>query len=51
MHVIYISGLTDHRINRFERYLLVWGGKYKTVAEVPNLVRYSISCIDCCLYC
>lgn len=32
------KGLTDHKINRFERYLLVWGGKYKTIAEVPDLV-------------
>uniref|UniRef100_A0A0P4WFB8 Uncharacterized protein n=1 Tax=Scylla olivacea TaxID=85551 RepID=A0A0P4WFB8_SCYOL len=31
-------GLTDHRVNRFEKLLLVWGGKYKSVADVPNLV-------------
>ncbi|MPC31540.1 UPF0389 protein [Portunus trituberculatus] len=31
-------GLTDHKVNRFEKLLLVWGGKYKSVADVPNLV-------------
>lgn len=31
-------GLTDHKVNRFEKLLLVWGGKYKAVADVPDLV-------------
>ncbi|XP_042225642.1 UPF0389 protein CG9231-like [Homarus americanus] len=35
-------GLTDHRVNKFEKYLLVWGGKYKTVQEVPDLVNQDV---------
>merc|ERR1739845_122315 len=31
-------GLTDHKINTFERFILVWSGKYKSVEEVPPLV-------------
>ncbi|XP_076046276.1 UPF0389 protein CG9231 [Oratosquilla oratoria] len=32
-------GMTDHKVNKLERYLLVWGGKYKSLDEVPNFVR------------
>ncbi|XP_037801386.1 UPF0389 protein CG9231-like [Penaeus monodon] len=31
-------GLRDHHINRLEKYLLVWGGKYNSIADVPDLV-------------
>ncbi|XP_027210232.2 UPF0389 protein GA21628 [Penaeus vannamei] len=31
-------GLRDHHVNRLEKHLLVWGGKYKNVADVPDLV-------------
>ncbi|XP_042885386.1 UPF0389 protein CG9231-like [Penaeus japonicus] len=31
-------GLRDHPVNRLEKYLLVWGGKYKSIADVPDLV-------------
>ncbi|XP_042890982.1 protein FAM162A-like [Penaeus japonicus] len=31
-------GLRDHRINKFEKFLMVWGGKYKTMDEVPDFV-------------
>ncbi|KAG7167048.1 UPF0389 protein [Homarus americanus] len=37
-----ICRLTDHRVNKFEKYLLVWGGKYKTVQEVPDLVNQDV---------
>ncbi|XP_066976534.1 UPF0389 protein CG9231 [Macrobrachium rosenbergii] len=30
--------LTDHKVDNLERYLLVWGGKFKSVSEVPNYV-------------
>ncbi|XP_047497452.1 UPF0389 protein CG9231-like [Penaeus chinensis] len=31
-------GLRDHRINRFEKFLMVWGGKYKSMDEVPEYI-------------
>ncbi|XP_063590105.1 UPF0389 protein GA21628-like [Penaeus indicus] len=31
-------GLRDHRINRFEKFLMVWGGKYKSMVDVPDFV-------------
>lgn len=31
-------GLRDHRINSFEKFLMVWGGKYKSLGEVPDFV-------------
>lgn len=34
-------GLTDHKVNRLEKFFLVWGGKYKSVADVPDLVSQS----------
>lgn len=37
---ILLSGLQDYKVNRLERYLLVWSGKYKSVDEVPVFVRY-----------
>ncbi|KAK7075031.1 hypothetical protein SK128_006630 [Halocaridina rubra] len=33
-----LGRLTHHRVNMIEKYLLVWGGKYKNVAEVPSFV-------------
>ncbi|XP_064121088.1 UPF0389 protein CG9231-like [Macrobrachium nipponense] len=30
--------LTDHKVDNLERYLLVWGGKFKNVSEVPKYV-------------
>ncbi len=38
-----LPGLTDHKVNRVERYILVWSGKYKSLADVPALVRYVMS--------
>lgn len=31
-------GLRDHRINRFEKFLMVWGGKYKSMSDVPEFI-------------
>lgn len=33
-----IGRLTHHRVNKLERFFLVWGGNYKTMAEVPDHV-------------
>lgn len=30
--------VTSHKVNNLERRFLVWTGKYKTVAEVPDFV-------------
>ncbi|XP_063611486.1 UPF0389 protein CG9231-like [Penaeus indicus] len=35
-------GLRDHHVNRLEKYLLVWGGKFKSVADVPELVSQDV---------
>lgn len=32
------AGLTDHKVNKLERYILVWGGKFKSLDEVPVFV-------------
>jgi len=31
--------IKNHEPNNLERKMLVWTGKYKTAAEVPNFVR------------
>lgn len=31
-------GLIDHRVGKLDKFILVWGGRYKTVAEVPDRV-------------
>lgn len=35
-------GLRDHHVNTLEKYLLVWGGKFKSVADVPELVSQDV---------
>ncbi|XP_047497660.1 UPF0389 protein CG9231-like [Penaeus chinensis] len=35
-------GLRDHHVNRLEKYLLVWGGKYNNVEDVPDLVSQDV---------
>lgn len=35
-------GLTDHRVSKLEKFFLVWGGKYKTIAEVPDHVNQDV---------
>ncbi|XP_068230451.1 UPF0389 protein CG9231 [Palaemon carinicauda] len=35
---IKLARLTDHRVDNLEKYLLVWGGKFKSISEVPAFV-------------
>ncbi|RXG71497.1 hypothetical protein Avbf_02114 [Armadillidium vulgare] len=34
--------LTELKVGKFEKLLLVWGGKYKKMEDVPNLVNQSV---------
>lgn len=36
--------IKNHEPNDLEKRMLVWSGKYKSSAEVPNFVRYAIHC-------